>query len=162
RAEAELYGTISGARGGGGSGGEPGGTFADTFFEPKKPLFEPAELSDFTGRRYLAWKVEDLPAPLPPPAAGRPHVVHAWKMEKARTLAESDARAVADAARTKGDLKAAAGSRVVIATKPVTKLTPGFFLPPSNLQPARPGTIPEIPDAGETLRDAFFDLQSKQ
>jgi peptidyl-prolyl cis-trans isomerase D len=162
REQAEKYGTISTARVGTSAQSDTK-TFAESFFDPKEPLYVVAELTDPT-RRYLAWKIDDQPPRVPSLDEIRAEVVHAWKMEKARGLAESDARGLADSARTKGgDLRAVAGKREVVTTEPITKMLPGLMLGPMTQPiPSRPNAIPQIPDAGEALRDAYFALQPKQ
>ncbi len=64
REEAEQYGQISGAEVGLTrlSGGRK---FADEFFDPKKALYEPEELTDLLGTRFLARKIKDVPPHVP-------------------------------------------------------------------------------------------------
>ena len=64
REQAERYGQISGAEVGLTrlSGGRK---FADEFFDPKTGLYEPEELTDLLGTRYLARKIKDMPPHVP-------------------------------------------------------------------------------------------------
>ena len=101
REEAERFGQISGAEIGLArlSGGR---RFADEFFDPKASLFEPEELTDLLGTRYLARKLEDQPPRVPPLEEVRSQVSLAWKMERARPLAQKAAEQVAEAVKKKG------------------------------------------------------------
>jgi len=161
--EAERYGQIGMAR----QGTTPtldGRPFAEVLFAEKSLLFDPTEFADLTGRRYLAWKVVDEPARVPSFDDVKTQVARAWKLEKARVLAEKDAQAFAEKVReAKGDIKAAAaGTKTVLTTLPVPRLSPGGMLGnPFQPEPARPSEIPQIPDAGESLRDALFTLGPK-
>jgi peptidyl-prolyl cis-trans isomerase D len=161
-AEAERYGLIGMAR----QGTTPtldGRPFAEVLFEGKSLLYDPVEFTDLTGRRYLIWKVADEPARVPAFDEVKTQVARAWKLEKARALAEKDAQAFAEKVReAKGDIKAVAGTKTVLTTLPVPRLSPGGMLGnPFQPEPARPSEIPQIPDAGESLRDALFSLGPK-
>jgi peptidyl-prolyl cis-trans isomerase D len=158
RQDAEHYPGIGSARQGTGqSSGDK--TFAQVFFDSK--VFDAFELvDDRDGIRYLAWKTHDSPARVPSFEEARPKVVAAWKSEKARSLAESDARSFAERVReAKGDLKKVAGTRVVTTTLPVAKMQPDVLLATFNrsLGP-QPTAIPQLPHAGTDLREAFFSL----
>jgi hypothetical protein len=159
---AASYGQISGAtRGGGALGG--GTSFADVFFDPRSSLYEEVELSDLAGRRYLAWKIADIPARVPRLDEIRSQVVHELKLQKARDLARRDAEKFADDVRkADGDIQKVAGNRSVLTTPPITKLQPGLMLNPYQPEPARPTEILQIPDASDALREAYFDLQPRQ
>lgn len=159
---AEKYGQIGAARRGAGPFG--GGTsFADEFFSPGKPLFEASELSDDSGRRFLAWKIADIAAREPRFEEARDDVLHAWKVQKARVTAENAAKAFAKTVETDGfDIQKAAGTRPVITTSPVTKLSPGLALDFMRPEPARPSEILQLPNAGPALRDALFSLVPKE
>ena len=163
REQAERYGEVAGAEVGLSrlSGGPK---FAAEMFDPKATLFEPEELTDVLGRRYLVRKVEDHEPRVPSLQQVRAEVVHAWKVEKARPLAEQAAREFADQVRggggqIKGDV---VQGRPVITTDPITKLQPGFPIPGQLFETGPPTAteIPQIPNAGEALRDAYFDLQN--
>lgn len=159
---ANNYGQIGAARRGGGPLGG-GTTFADEMMT--KGLYEEAELTDgVTGRRFLAWKIADAPARVPKLDEARAEVVYALKRDKARELARKDAEALAKQARDAGgDLAQAAGTtHTVIRTSPVPKVQPGLNLGPGMSQPARPSEILNIPDAGDELREEYFDLEPKE
>ncbi len=100
REEADHYGLISGAEVGLTrlSGGRK---FADEFFDAKTQLFEPEELTDLLGTRFLARKLKDIPPHVRPLEEIRPAVVLAWKRAKARPLAKKAAEALAEKLRNK-------------------------------------------------------------
>jgi SurA N-terminal domain len=163
RDEAEHLPFISGARVGL-SASSDGQKFAEKLFNNRDPMYDPIEMTDSFDRRYLLWKVEDLPAHIPTLAEIRSDVVRAWKVEKARPLAEKAAEALAEEARKKdGDLTAVAGKRLVVTTEAVPKFHPS---PPMGGQmrynPPRQSEISQIPDAGPALRDALFGLTEKR
>jgi peptidyl-prolyl cis-trans isomerase D len=163
RDEAEHLPFISSARVGL-TASSDGQKFADKLFNPRDPLYDPIELTDSFDRRYLLWKVEDVPAHVPPLSEIRSDVVTAWKTEKARPLAEKDAESLAGDARKKaGDLTAVAGKRLVITTDPVPRMQPSpSMMGQLRYNPPRPSDIPQIPDAGPNLRDALFGLNEKE
>jgi hypothetical protein len=152
-----------------------GTSFADYVFQPRVAVYEPFELSDIEGLRFLAWKIADKEPEVPPFDAVRDAVVQAWKREQARALAERDAEALADKVRaavtpdTPADdkarqvaeaLKADAGTRPVLTTSALSKLAmsldPGD---PRAFGSTRPTDIPEIPNAGAALREDLFRLE---
>ena len=136
--------------------------FASLAFAPKTTLYDPIELTDAAERRYLAWKVLDEPARVPSLEQVRAEVVRAWKLSKARPLAEAEARAIADAARKDGGgdkIRAAAGSRPVLITEPRAEVTPALMTGGMVFGEARPTEILELPLAGERLRGALFHLE---
>jgi peptidyl-prolyl cis-trans isomerase D len=160
REEAEKYGQISGAEVGLTrlSGGRK---FADEFFDPKSGLHEPVELTDLLGTRFLARKIQDVAPHVPALEPVRSQVALAWKMEKARSLAEKAAEQLADQLRKKGGtLKESTllGYRV-ITIPPVARqhstVLPGRF---EMDQPADT-PIPDVAYAGDTFRNAYFALQ---
>lgn len=135
-----------------------GATFVEYVFEPRASVYEPFEMADGRGQRFLGWKLADLQPEIPPLAKIRDQVVHAWKLDKARALAEADAKALAAKAReAKGDLKAVAGDRPMLTTSEVSKLS-STFDPMGGPGVARPSDIPEIKHPSDALRDALFDL----
>jgi peptidyl-prolyl cis-trans isomerase D len=166
QAEADRYGQISGAevgmtRTGGGR------RFADEFFDPRKRLFEPEELTDLLGTRFLVRKIEDTDAHVAPLDDVRSEVVLAWKTKAARVMAEKAAQDIADGLKKKGNaIKDATfeGYRVVVIP-PITRRQ-------SSLMPSVPGQfqfesapventpIVEVPHTGEAFRDAYFGLQA--
>jgi hypothetical protein len=136
--------------------------FAEVIFEPKAVLFEPIELSDAEGRRYLAWRIEDRPEKVPDLSEVRPQVVEAWKLEKARPLAKKAAEELAQKARAQdGQLKAAAGDRPVVVTPLQSKMQPGPILNQFRFGAPRASDLPDLPQAGEVLREAVFNLAPK-
>jgi peptidyl-prolyl cis-trans isomerase D len=140
-----------------------GTKFADYVFQPRASVYEPFELSDERGRRFLAWKLADREPAVPPLAEVRDEVVRAWKLEKARAKAEAAAKALADKARAAGgDLSAAAAAekRVVIPTDAVPEISPSFDLDnPATFGQLRPTEIPQLDRPGEKLREAYFALK---
>ena len=160
RALADSYGTIGKARDGTGQARDSR-TLAEVFFDGKSPLYNPVQLFDSNGRRYLAWKVVDAPAYVPSLNEVRADVVAAWKLDRARPLAEKAAHELANRATKAGSLTKAAEPKPIITTESITKLQEGFLIPPSTLIPSRPNTIPQIPDAGQALTDALFALQPR-
>jgi hypothetical protein len=155
RDEAEKHVPIAGAHVGVARLGG-GAKFVDHFFDKQGTVYEHIELADIGGLRYLAWKLADQPEELPTLDRARPRVVEAWKLEKARALAEADAQQLAEAARKSGDLKAAAGSRLVLTTSEVSKVAVALD------RSTRQSDIPEIPQAGKALRDALFALKPRE
>jgi hypothetical protein len=137
-------------------------SFLDEFFGDRQTLFEPLELSSDTGLYFLAWKVSDTPARVPPLDEVRAQVVHAWKIEQARALALKDAEALAKRVRDKGGqlTPELAGTRPILITGQVTKLeatplfVPGQFAP----RTPRPTDLPQFSEPGDELRRALFDL----
>lgn len=160
---AEKYGLISGAEVGltRMSGGRK---FAEELFDSKSSLFEPLELTDFSGRRFLTRKIQDQPPRVPSLDEIRSEVILAWKTEKARPLAKKAAEQYAE------KVKAAGGKIVgeivdghpVINTDPITKLQPGLPIPGQFFEtgPPTPTEIPQISAAGQAFRDAYFGLTS--
>jgi hypothetical protein len=159
---AEQYGEIHDAEVGltPGSGGRK---FASEFFDTKTMLYEPVEFTDILKRRYLARKAEDLPPRVPPFKEIRSEVNLAWKMDKARPLAEKAANELAaEIRKSGGTIKGESlGGRAVITTPPVAKLEAGYPSPDQMFQPGptRPTEFPQVPDAGELFRRAYFGLQ---
>ena len=136
--------------------------FGDLAFSPKTKLYESLELADRDDRRYLAWKVEDEPSRVPLLDEVKADVVHAWKLAKARPLAEAEAKLIADAAGKAGGgekIRTVAGTRPVVVTEPRSRLTPvpaSFEMPVGR---SRPSEITELPLSGEKLRQALFSLE---
>ena len=161
REQAEQYGQVSGAEVGLSrlSGGR---RFAAEFFDTKSGLYEPVELTDPQGTRFLVRKIADLPSRIPPLEEVRPQVVQAWKLEQARRLAEKAAQEFAETVRSNGGVikDDQVKDRSVIITEPVTRLQPGAPLPGQFFASGPPTEteIRQIPNAGEALRNALFDL----
>jgi len=163
RDEAERYGQISGADVGLTQRGS-GRKFADEFFDPKKRLYEPEELTDLLGTRFLVRKIEDVPAHVVELDLVRSEVSLACKMKKARVLAENAARELAEQLKKKGVAAKDAtfeGYRVV-TIPPITRRQSTFL--PNQFQPeiGPPEDTPilEVPYAGEAFRNAYFGLQA--
>jgi peptidyl-prolyl cis-trans isomerase D len=157
--EAERYGTISGAqigltqRGG-------GRKFAEEFFDPKKRLYEPDELTNLDGTRFLARKIEDVLAHVAPLEEVRSDVSLACKMAKARVLAEKAASDLAAQIRKRGALPkdpTFEGYRVVTLPA-IARLQTAFIPARFEVGPPQETPIPEIPHAGESFRNAYFEL----
>jgi peptidyl-prolyl cis-trans isomerase D len=160
REQDEQFGPISGAELGMSrlSGGRK---FADEFFDPKKALFEPEELTDLLGTRFLARKIKDVPAHVPALDLVHSDVSLAWKTAKARPLAEKAAVDLADQLKKKKDpIKDATieGYRVV-TIPPITRRQTNFMASQFGSAPAEETPIPEVPRAGDAFRKAYFGLQ---
>jgi hypothetical protein len=161
RREAEQYGLISGAEVGMArlSGGRK---FADEFFDSKTQLFEPEELTDFLGTRFLARKIQDNPPYVPSLDEVRKNVVLALKMSKARPLVEKAAQALAEKLQKKtvaikdGPLE---GYRVV-TIPPITRRQTNFMASPSETGIPEETPIPDVPYPGEAFRNAYFGLKT--
>ncbi len=128
-------------------------SFPEIAFNPRTGLYISQELTDPSDVRFLAWKVADTPARTPDLDSVRTQVVRAWKVAKARPLAEADAKAFADKVSKAGGgdkIKAVAGDRTVQSTEPRSKFGG-----------AMPMEVAEIPHAGEELHDAIFALDPK-
>ncbi|WP_406700296.1 hypothetical protein V5E97_15905 [Singulisphaera sp. Ch08] len=163
RSQAENYGEIHDAEVGltPGSGGRK---FASEFFDTKTMLFEPVEFTDILRRRFLARKIEDVPPRVPPFKEIQSEVNLAWKMAQARPLAEKAANELAEEIRKSGGSikdETISGHKV-ITTPPVPKLEAGFPLPNQMFQPGptRAVEFPQIPNAGDLFREAYFGLSA--
>jgi hypothetical protein len=160
REQAERYGQISTA--------ELGVTkfsgekkFADEFFDPKKALYEPEELADPLGTRFLVRKLADVRAHVPPLDEVRTDVSLAWKTAKARVLAEKAARDLAADVKKKGGVikdTTFAGYRVV-SIPPLTRRLPNLLASRFDSGTPEESPIPDVPHAGDEFRNAFFALQ---
>jgi hypothetical protein len=161
--QAKHYGQVAGASQGSNPNGRGEGKFADVVFAAKSPLYEALEFVDPDGRRFLARKLDDAPAHVAPLDEVRPEVVSAWRLDKARGLAEAAAKTLAesikkDGGKFKGDI---VEGRPVRAIEAVSKLRSGLPMPGAGLQYGQPtpAELPQIPDAGDLLRSAIFDLK---
>jgi len=161
REEAEHYGLISGAEVGMTrlSGGRK---FAGEFFDPKTGLFEPEELTDLLGTRFLARKTKDIPSHVPLLDEVRRDVSLAWKLSKARPLAEKAAEALAEKLKKKsvaikdGTLE---GYRAV-TIPPITRRLTSFMSGQFDAGVPEESPIPDVPYPGEAFRNAYFSLQT--
>ncbi len=159
--EAEKYGQISGAEIGLArlSGGRK---FADEFFDTKTSLFEPEELADFLGRRYLARKIKDAAPRTPSLDEVRPQVSLAWKMSKARPLARKAAELMAEQIKTKGgSIKETTLDGYRVLTIPPIPRRQGSMLPGRfDMEQLDDTPIPEVDQVGTAFREAYFGLQN--
>ncbi|WP_422930611.1 hypothetical protein [Singulisphaera sp. PoT] len=160
--QAEHYGEVSNAEVGltRMSGGRK---FAAELFDPKANLYEPVELTDKEGRRYLVRKLEDNPPRVPSLDEVRSQVVADWKLDKARPLAEKAANEIAEQIRKAGGK--VTGDKFegysVLTTAPLTKLQPGYPIPGQYFQTGPPTEtpIPQVTMPGKAFRDAYFGLE---
>ena len=160
REQEDQFGPISGAEVGMSrlSGGRK---FAEEFFDPKKAVFEPEELTDLLGTRFLARKIKDVTPHVPPLDQVRPDVSLAWKMGKARPLAEKAAGELAEKLKSKKEaIKEATieGYRVV-TIPPITRRQTNFLASQFGSGAAEDTPIPEVATPGEAFRKAYFGLQ---
>jgi peptidyl-prolyl cis-trans isomerase D len=160
REQAEQFGQISGAEVGISrlSGGRK---FADEFFDPKKALYEPEELTDLLGTRFLVRKIKDVAPHIPALELVRPDVSLAWKVAKARPLAEKAAQELAERLKKKPDsLKenTIEGYRVV-SVPAIARLQTNFLASRFESGTPEETPIPDVSYPGESLRKAYFDLQ---
>ena len=139
-----------------------GRKFVEEIFDSKTGLYEPIELTDVLGTRFLVRKVNDEPPHVPTLDQVRSDVIVAWKMAQARPLAEKAAGELASQIKAKGaTLKdpRVDGFRVV-AIPPITR-SQTSFMPTSMFEPSPvvETPIPDVPHAGEAFRDTYFGLQ---
>jgi len=161
REDAERYGAISSAEVGTTrlSGGR---RFAEEFFDSKTGLYDPVELTDILGTRFLARKVKDEEPRIPPLDEVKSEVIAAWKTAKARPLAEKAAKDLAARIKERGGKieEDRVDDYRVITIPPITRTQMGgmpasiFEAPPEAETP-----IPDVPLAGDEFRDAYFDIQ---
>ncbi|MDG3003947.1 hypothetical protein [Paludisphaera mucosa] len=162
REQAARYGLIANSQVGTArfSGGRK---FVDEFFDPKVGLYEPVELTGITGARYLARKIKDEAPRIPSLDEVKADVVHAWKLDKARPLAEKAAQELA--ARLKADKKGKieedqVDGYNVLAIAPITrKQMGGVGANPFEYVAQAETPIPDVPFAGEAFRNAYFGLR---
>jgi hypothetical protein len=164
--EAKNYGQIGGATMGSNPNQPSGTKFADAEFAPKSPLYDSMEFTTTSGMRFLTRKLEDVEPHVAPLQEVKPEVIAAWKLEKARGLAEVAAKELAESLKKQGgkfkDKEEIVSGRPVISTDPVTKLTPsmpnlGFG---QQFGPPKKSELRQIPNVSESLREALFSLQS--
>ena len=131
-------------------------------FDPKTGIYEPVELTDILGTRYLVRKIKDEPPHVPPLDEVRSQVVLAWKTAKARPLAEKAAEELAAQVKAgKETLKEPKVQSYRVFTVPPITRTQTSLMPTSmyELPPVIETQIPDVPLAGDAFRDAYFDLQ---
>lgn len=161
REQAERYGMIANSQVGSARLGG-GRRFVDEFFDPKVSLYEPVELIDLLGNRYLARKLKDEAPRVPSLDEVRAEVVRAWKLEKARPLAEKAARDLASKLKTekKGKVEADQVDGYTVASiPPITRMQSGFADNPFGYAPPTETPIPGVDHPGEALRNAYFSVQ---
>lgn len=159
---AKAHGRIGAATAGSSPSRRGDASFADTVFAPKSPLFDGLEFIGAEDRRFLVRKLEDVPPHVAPLDEVRSEVVAAWRLGKARALAEAAARELAESVRKgggkfQGDVVA---GRPVKAIEGASKVRPGLPMPGTGMfAPPSLAELTEIPDAGGALRDALFGLK---
>ncbi|MFO0888610.1 MAG: hypothetical protein U0790_05610 [Isosphaeraceae bacterium] len=161
REEAERHGTIATAE----VGLTPlagGRKFAEEVFDAKTSLYEPIELTDVLGTRFLIRKVKDEAPHVPTLDEVRSDVIVAWKRAQARPLAQKAAEEIAKQLKAKGGAigEPKVESYRVVTIPPITRtqqgLQPMSMFEPS---PVSPTPIPEVSHPGDAFRDALFGLQ---
>ncbi len=160
REEAENYGAISGAEVGT-SRLSSGRKFADELFDPKKGLFEPEELTDVIGLRFLVRKIQDIAPHVPDLADVRSDVIVACKTVQARILAEKSADQLAAELKKKGGtIKEATIEGYRVVTIPPTPRRQ-FVFNASQLDTPVPdeSVMPDVPHVGAEFRNAYFGLE---
>jgi hypothetical protein len=162
REQAERYGQVSTAEVGL-SALSGGRKFADEFFDPKTALYEPVEMTDILGTRFLARKVKDIAPHQVPLDQIRSEVALAWKRAQARPLAEKAANELAARLKDKGGVikDATVDGYRVITIPPITRLQTSF-MPTSMFEPSPvvETPIPDVPHAGEAFRNTYFGVQA--
>jgi peptidyl-prolyl cis-trans isomerase D len=140
-----------------------GRKFVEEVFDSKTGLYEPIELTDVLGTRFLVRKVNDEAPHVPALEQVRSEIIVAWKTAQARPLAEKAAGELASQIKAHGaTLKEStlSGFRVV-SVPPITRSQTSFMattmFEPS---PVVETPIPDVPHAGEAFREAYFSLQS--
>jgi hypothetical protein len=140
-----------------------GRKFVDEMFDPKTGLYEPIELTDVLGTRFLVRKVKDEPPHVPTLEQVRSEVIVAWKMAQARPLAEKAASELASQIKAKGaTLKDPKVDGFRVQSIPPITRSQTSFMPTSMFEPSPVAEtpIPDVPHAGEAFRDAYFGLQA--
>ena len=140
-----------------------GRKFVDEMFDPKTGLYEPIELTDVLGTRFLVRKVKDEPPHVPTLEQVRSEVIVAWKMAQARPLAEKAASELASQIKAKGaTLKDPKVDGFRVESIPPITRSQTSFMPTSMFEPSPvvETPIPDVPHAGEAFRDAYFGLQA--
>jgi peptidyl-prolyl cis-trans isomerase D len=139
-----------------------GRKFVDEIFDPKTGLYEPIELTDVLGTRFLARKVKDDPPHVPTLDQVRSEVSVAWKLAQARPLAEKAAGELASRIKAQGaTLKDPKVDAYRVVTIPPITRSQTSFMPTSMFEPSPVVETPiaDVPLAGEAFRDAYFGLQ---
>ncbi len=141
-----------------------GRKLADEFFDPRKGLYEPAELTDILGMRFLVRKIKDAPPRVPPLEEIRSEVITAWKLERARPLAEKAALAIADQIKKKASTikETTIDGYRVVATPPTRRKQLNFLGGRFDIGSSTDAPIPDVLYPDETFRDAFFTLKPNE
>ncbi len=159
--EAENYGLVALATNGGGTSGE---RFADILFNAKTDLYDGFELADPLQRRYLVRKMSDQPARMPGLSEVRDQVVRAWKLDRARPMAEADAKKYADKVKAAGGTikDAVVDGKPVIQIDSVSRMRAPFPGLEGPMGAPTPTDLPQIPTAGSDFIASLFDLKTGQ
>ncbi|AMV39748.1 hypothetical protein [Planctomyces sp. SH-PL62] len=162
REQAGRYGLIANAQVGSTrlSGGR---RFADEFLDSKVGLYEPVELTDIQGTRYLARKVKDEAPRIPTLEEVKADVARAWKLAKARPLAEKAAQDLAAKIKTEKNAKLdedqIEGYNVVSIPAITRMQIGGLGAGPFDYVPQTETPIPDVDYAGDDFRDAYFGVK---
>lgn len=161
REQAAKYGLISNAQVGSVRFSNGPG-FVEEFFSSKSGVFEPVELTDIVGGRYLARKLKDEAPKVPSLDDVRAEVVRAWKLEKARPLAEKAAKDLA--AKIKAEKKGKIDEDKVdgynvLSLPPISRRQSGISTNPFEPAPQVETPIADVPHAGAAFRDAYFGIE---
>ncbi len=138
-----------------------GRKLAEEFFDLKKGLYEPAELTDILGMRFLVRKMKDAEPRVPTLEEIRPQVVLAWKLERARPLAEKAATALAEQIKKKGGVvkdPVIEGYRVV-SIAPLARKRTSFLGGRFDAGTPEDAPIPDVAYPDQAFREAYFSLQ---
>ncbi len=138
-----------------------GRKFAEEFFDPKVRLYEPEELTDVLGTRFIARKIKDASPRTPPLDEIRSEASLAWKMAQARPLAKKAADELALAINKKGGAikdPTVDGYRVV-SVPPIARRQTSFLPNQLGAETSEESPIPDVAYAGDAFRKAYFDLQ---
>jgi hypothetical protein len=132
------------------------------------PYVQPQAAMDLD-RSYLFWKIEETPPTDPDlrDADSRKKVIEAWKMEQARTVAESKAKELAKKAQDSGkslkDLAAEEGLTLVAPKQPFRWLEPDVLSgirSPNSGPRWQLGDVPGIRTPGAEFMQSVFALES--
>jgi len=137
-----------------------GRKFADEMFDPKTGLYEPVEFTDILGTRFIVRKIEDVAPHVPSFDEVKSEVAHAWKLEKARPLAEKAAEElVKQIQEKKVEIKEPKYEEYrVVSVPPITRTQMSYPTSLYDMGSSIETPIPGIPLAGQTFRDAYFSL----
>lgn len=138
---------------------EPFNEFA---FAESLVKFKPEAGQDGEGNGYLFWKTDEKPAFVPPLATIRDRVVYAWKMIKARELAQKRADELAGQARAAkkplAEVFAGQADLKVTETAPFSWLTTGNVPQDPFASQPRLSDVDGVEYPGEAFMKAVFAL----